>query len=485
MGLHAMRSSLRSTLLLAGGILLTLGVLIASETGNVRLSQGYRQVIQSQQAETAINELMAELVNAEAGQRGFLLTGKDEYLDPYNKAIPHIHALMAEIRDHYANDPEALKLFSETALQVSRKLTEMELTLIYGKRDLEVALDLVRTDFGKASMEAVRQGLDRLRQREIATVARSLEHAERDLALSRYGIALITAVNIILLVVLGMQHAKRLAVTERERDMAEEESQKLDRMVRERTRQLSDLAAHLQRVTEDEKTRLARELHDELGAILTATKMDLHWLRSRIHATEPAVSEKITRVMAHVDQGIQIKRRLIEDLRPTILLNLGLVEALSQLTEDVGTRNGWHTEVSLPDDMPKLTDDAAIALYRIVQESLTNASKYAHATTVSVALDVGDEGVRLRVRDNGRGFPADIERRRMVGHHGLLGMEQRAIALGGTLTIDSMPGGGVTIIVELPPNDAVLDRGAANEPSGMQALPRGITPGPGHGGATV
>ena len=474
-GLHAMRSSLRSTLLLAVGILLTLGVLIASETGNVRLSQGYRQVIQSQQAETAINELLAELVNAEAGQRGFLLTGKDEYLDPYNKAIPHIHALMAEIRDHYANDPDALKLFSETALQVSRKLTEMELTLIYGKRDLEVALDLVRTDFGKASMEAVRQGLDRLRQREIATVARSLEHAERDLALSRYGIALITAVNIILLVVLGMQHAKRLAVTELARDKAEEESQKLDRMVRERTRQLSDLAAHLQRVTEDEKTRLARELHDELGAILTATKMDLHWLRSRMQANEPAVSEKITRVMAHVDQGIQIKRRLIEDLRPTILLNLGLVEALSQLTEDVGVRNGWHTEVSLPDDMPKLTDDAAIALYRIVQESLTNASKYAHATSVSVALDVNeDEGVRLRVRDNGRGFPADIERRRMVGHHGLLGMEQRAIALGGTLTIDSMPGGGVTIIVELPPTDAVFERVDHTEHARPQtALPGG------------
>jgi signal transduction histidine kinase len=177
--------------------------------------------------------------------------------------------------------------------------------------------------------------------------------------------------------------------------------------------------------------------------------------------------------MAHVDQGIQIKRRLIEDLRPTILLNLGLAEALTQLTEDVGTRNGWHTEVSLPDEMPQLTDDAAIALYRIVQESLTNASKYAHATTVSVALDASEEGVRLRVRDNGRGFPADIERRRMVGHHGLLGMEQRAIALGGTLTIDSMPGGGVTIIVELPSNDAVLVHTGV---SGLQALPGGTAP---------
>jgi signal transduction histidine kinase len=312
-------------------------------------------------------------------------------------------------------------------------------------------------------------------------VARSLEHAERDLALSRYGIALITAVNIILLVVLGMQHAKRLAATEQERDKLEEESQKLDRMVRERTRQLSDLAAHLQRVTEDEKTRLARELHDELGAILTATKMDLHWLRTRLTANDPAVGEKITRVMSHVDQGIQIKRRLIEDLRPTILLNLGLTEALTQLTEDVGSRNQWHTEVSLPDDMPKLTDDAAIALFRIVQESLTNASKYAHATHVSVALDASEEGVRLRVRDNGRGFPADVERRRMVGHHGLLGMEQRAVALGGKLIIDSMPGGGVTIVVELPPTDAVFNR---DDDSASHGSP-GPVPASGRGGALV
>jgi signal transduction histidine kinase len=234
-------------------------------------------------------------------------------------------------------------------------------------------------------------------------------------------------------------------------------------------------------VTEDEKTRLARELHDELGAILTATKMDLHWLRTRLTANDPAVGEKITRVMSHVDQGIQIKRRLIEDLRPTILLNLGLTEALTQLTEDVGSRNQWHTEVSLPDDMPKLTDDAAIALFRIVQESLTNASKYAHATHVSVALDASEEGVRLRVRDNGRGFPADVERRRMVGHHGLLGMEQRAVALGGKLIIDSMPGGGVTIVVELPPTDAVFNR---DDDSASHGSP-GPVPASGRGGALV
>ncbi|WP_200899013.1 CHASE3 domain-containing protein, partial [Cupriavidus pauculus] len=93
---------LRNTLLLAGGIVLTLAVLIASETGNLRLRQGYTEAIRSQQLQSDLGELAAELVNAEAGQRGFLLTGKDSYLDPYYKALPHINELMARIRQHYA-----------------------------------------------------------------------------------------------------------------------------------------------------------------------------------------------------------------------------------------------------------------------------------------------------------------------------------------------------------------------------------------------
>lgn len=447
---------LRNTLLLAGGILLTLAVLIASETGNQRLREGYTQAVRSQQLQSDLGELVGELVNAEAGQRGFLLTGKDSYLDPYYKALPRINELMARIRQRYANDPEGLRQFGEASQFVTRKLNEMALTLVYGKRDVDVALDMIRTDFGKQTMESARRGLEHLQVRESGTVTRNLESAERDLQLSRYGIAVLTAVNILLLVTVGLGHQRRMTIADATRVELEEESARLDRKVRARTRQLSALAAHLQRVTEDEKTRLARELHDELGAILTAIKLDLHWVKMRIQATHPEARDKLTRVMQHADQAIQIKRRLIEDLRPTVLLNLGLREAVVQLVEDVGARNQWDTELDLPESLPRLCDSAAIALYRIVQESLTNASKYAHARRVSVILATTMHGLTLTVRDDGCGLPPDFDAGSSAGHHGLLGMEQRVLALGGTMHVDSSPGHGVTIRIEVPMSTTVL-----------------------------
>jgi signal transduction histidine kinase len=188
---------------------------------------------------------------------------------------------------------------------VTRKLNEMALTLVYGKRDFDVALDMVRTDFGKQTMENARRGLEHLQVRESGTVTHNLEAAEHDLQLSRYGIGLLTAINIVLMVTLGMGHARRMAMADATRAELEEESARLDRKVRARTRQLSALAAHLQRVTEDEKTRLARELHDELGAILTAIKLDLHWVRMRVQDTHPEARDKLTRVMQHADQAIR------------------------------------------------------------------------------------------------------------------------------------------------------------------------------------
>lgn len=447
---------LRNTLLIAGGIVLTLAVLIASETGNLRLREGYTQAVRSQQLQSDLGALVGELVNAEAGQRGFLLTGKESYLDPYYAALPRITQLMQQIRQHYADDPEGLRLFAETSQFVTRKVNEMALTLVYGKRDVDVALDLIRTDYGKQTMENARRGLEQLQARESGTVTHNLEAAEHDLQLSRYGIGLLTAINILLLVAVGLGHSRRMAMAEAARVQLEEESARLDRKVRARTRQLSALAAHLQRVTEDEKTRLARELHDELGAILTAIKLDLHWVRLRVQETHPEARDKITRVMLHVDQSIQIKRRLIEDLRPTVLLNLGLREAIVQTVEDVGTRNEWETTVDLPETVPQLRDSAAIALYRIVQESLNNASKYAEARHVAVSLACTPQALTLVVRDDGIGLPPDFDAGSTAGHHGLLGMEQRVTALGGTMHIDSAPGKGVTVRVVVPLTTTVL-----------------------------
>ncbi len=447
---------LRNTLLLAGGIVLTLAVLIASEAGNLRLRQSYTEVIRSQQIQTELGQLLGELVNAEAGQRGYLLTGNDSYLEPYRKALPRITELMGLIRQRYADDPEGLAQFAEASRLIGRKLSEMALTLVYGKRDMDVALDLVRTDFGKQTMEQTRRGLERLQAREAGTVAQKLEGAERDLQWSRYGIGLLTAISIMLLVAVGLAHSRRMASADAARIQLEVESAQLDRRVRARTRQLSALAAHLQRVTEDEKTRLASELHDELGAILTAVKLDLHWARLRVQDSHPPVRDKLTHVMMHVDQAIQIKRRLVEDLRPTVLLNFGLREAIVQLVDEAGARNQWHASADLPETMPPLSDAAAIALYRIVQESLTNASKYAQATQVSVALTCTADSLALSIRDDGRGLPPDFDSGSLAGHHGLLGMEQRVIALGGTMHVTSQAGRGVHVRVEVPLTASML-----------------------------
>lgn len=444
------------SLLLAGGIVLTLAVLIASETGNIRLRESYNSVINSQRAQTRITALMSEMVAAETAQRGYLLTGRENYLTPYYQSLPRISKLMNQISEHYADDPEGLRQFGEATRLIGTKLNEMALTLLYGKRDMAVALDLVRSDYGRQTMESARRQLDQLLAREAATVNHHLEGAEHDVQLSRYGIGLLTAINILLLVALGMGHSKRLKMAEAVRAQLEEESERLDRKVRARTRQLSALAGHLQRVTEDEKTRLARELHDELGAILTAIKLDLHWVRRRVQEPMPECADKLTRVMLHVDQGIQIKRRLIEDLRPTVLLNLGLREAISQLVEDVGTRNQWETDLRLPETLPPLRDDAAIALYRIVQESLNNASKYAQAKHVTVALDCSHDDLTLEVRDDGQGLPPGFEVGSVAGHHGMLGMEQRALALGGEMEVTSAPAEGVRVRVVVPLTRAVL-----------------------------
>jgi signal transduction histidine kinase len=460
------QSFLPHTLLLAGGILLTLAVLVASETGNIRLRESYNDVIRSQRVQTQLAALNGELVNAEAGQRGFLLTGKDSYLEPYYQALPRINELMARLRADYATDAEGLKLFGETSRQISSKLNEMALTLLYGKRDLMVALDLVRTDYGKQTMDNARRGLDQLQAREAKTVSHRLESAEHDVQLSRYGIGLLTAINIVLLVTVGLGHARRLTLSEAARSQAEEEGARLDRKVRARTRQLSALAGHLQRVTEDEKTRLARELHDELGAILTAIKLDLHWVRRRVQESHPEASDKLTRVMHHVDQGIQIKRRLIEDLRPTVLLNLGLRAALCQLVEDVAGRNHWESEISIPDDLPRLRDEAAIALYRIAQESLTNASKYSQATHIRLSLGCTSEQLTLTIHDDGKGLPPDFDAGSTAGHHGLLGMEQRVTALGGGMEIVSSPNTGVSIRVSVPLTASIL--APAEEPAEAQ-----------------
>jgi signal transduction histidine kinase len=175
--------------------------------------------------------------------------------------------------------------------------------------------------------------------------------------------------------------------------------------------------------------------------------MDIAWVRGRLGEEHAALHQKLARVIQHLDQGIVAKRRIVEGLRPSTLSTFGLATAARELTEQVAERAGWEVGMELPEIEPQLPEDVEIALFRVLQESLTNATKYAQATRVRVLLGCEPLHCRLEVEDNGRGFRAGEMR---SGAQGLFGMRQRTEARGGSLHVLSAPGSGTLIRALLP-----------------------------------
>lgn len=210
--------------------------------------------------------------------------------------------------------------------------------------------------------------------------------------------------------------------------------------------ELRRLAASVVEAREEERRRIARELHDELGQRLTALKMEISSLRSP--GPGGIERERITGMLEMVDSSVAALRRISADLRPLILDDLGLNAAIEWLARDAARRLGIEVTVHLGAEDPPLAQGADIALYRMVQEALTNVGRHASATEVHIELVQSDSELALTVRDNGSGFPD--RSLRQEGRYGLLGMRERALALGGRLDIDTPPGGGGRITVHLP-----------------------------------
>jgi signal transduction histidine kinase len=226
-------------------------------------------------------------------------------------------------------------------------------------------------------------------------------------------------------------------------DLAQERLLLADR-VRERTADLTEMTNHLVHAREDERARIARELHDELGGMLTAIKLDFARLR-RLPGLPEKAPERMQAIESRLNEGIALKRRIIEHLRPSSLDQLGLVPALEILCSDMTGVLGVPVRAEL---QPVSVDkNAELTLYRAAQEALTNIGKYAHCRQVQLSLGQQGNKVQLGVHDDGRGFdPAVVAH----GHHGLAGMRVRLESHGGRLVVESAPGRGTTVTAELP-----------------------------------
>jgi signal transduction histidine kinase len=269
-----------------------------------------------------------------------------------------------------------------------------------------------------------------------------------------------------LLIVVGVLARREILAREDKRASLLEERERLEREVGARTVELSELSNYLQTVREEEKSRLARDIHDELGGILVGAKMDVAWVAERFRNREPEVAQKLRRALVMLDEGVEMKRRIIEELRPTLLDNLGLASAIDWQVRQVCERAGLQCTMNLEESDVELPPEVTIALYRIVQEALTNIVKYAKARHVDVELVQNADGVSLVVQDDGVGLPTGADTNALS--HGISGMRQRVRALGGEFVIRGKPRAGTTIEVNIPlrgaaapPADVVADREGA------------------------
>lgn len=235
-------------------------------------------------------------------------------------------------------------------------------------------------------------------------------------------------------------------ISERMRLLQQQRQAEAD--LRESRDRLRELSSALQTIREEEKTRIARELHDELGQALTALKMDAAAIESELDHAQDALRKRTTDMKQLIDTTVGAVRRISADLRPVMLDNLGLVPTLEWLTRDFSNRTGIAVELDIPDENPGVAGDAATAIFRIVQEALTNVSRHSGADHVSVSMRRRGGIVVVRITDNGKGFTeADA---RKVRSFGMLGMRERAYVLGGDLDVKSTPGGGTQIEAIIP-----------------------------------
>lgn len=436
-------------------LMAALAVVAINEAGYQRSHAALEELDHTQKARASVTRLLQSMLDAETGLRGYLLSGEESYLEPYDSAITTVHANLDELRGLFLESAQDQGDFAQLAQQVTRKLSEMDLSLNLRRKGQEDAWKFVMsTDVGKQNMDAIRQHARALIERSTARVAHSQAEIGQSLLRSRLGIALVTVIGLLAFHLYLRQTRALQRATEREQEILEQERARLESLVRERTASLTELANHLQQVREDERGHLARELHDELGALLTAAKLDVARLKSRIGTPGPEAQERLRHLSETLNGVIALKRRIIEDLRPSSLSNLGLTAAIEILAREFSERAGIDVQTSL--ETVDLPDAAQLTVYRMVQESLTNIGKYASARKVLVTVHRHPSHVAVQIRDDGTGFDAAATGR---AGHGLAGMRQRVEAAGGRLSVQSRPGEGTVVSASLPMRPAVDDPG--------------------------
>jgi len=443
--LHRLLLALGSAL-----VLLLLGSSAWQATASLKALDDLRR--QAERVEH-LDSMLIQLIDAENAVRGFLLSGSRDHLEPYEKNLATADETLAAIRQDLGPTPANEASLRELSSLVAAKLSTLDQAVERG-----TAGDDARAK-GRRSTDRIRELLLGFKAAVAAEGEDSFERSQLHVERTRLVVGSLAVGALTLTAILFIALERQFQLREQLAGMLTSENQRLDALVQERTADLSDLASYLTNAREAEKARLARELHDELGALLTAAKMEANQVAGCLPGeARAACQERLSRLAELLDRVIALKRRIIDGLRPPFLEELGLVSTLRALGEDFAKDGGETVALELPADDLEVAPEAALALYRIAQEALTNARRHAHAKRVTLALRSAAGRLELEVADDGIGFRAGTGRGRQ---HGLAGMKHRVQMCAGDFRLFSQPGGGTRIVASIPSSSMAVHEGIA------------------------
>lgn len=396
---------------------------------------------------STIDALRSDLLVAESSQRGYWLSGNARLLATYHDASNRIVQRTRKLDDTAPASIGNTDIAAQFVMRLNERLQRMEaVDELLSKHGPPGTPEIVHDDRdGPDPMVEFQAAADRL----VSLVDTRTKDARAQLdqlqKTSRTALIICILLAWMTFMLYAQQRQRLHEFNLRRRAMLERRIHRWESVAQIRAEKLSQLATYLQRVTEDERARLARELHDELGALMTAAKFDVARLRSRLAPDNAAAISRLEHLSGLLNESIALGRRIIEGLRPSSLAHFGLASTLSALAHDWQRRTGVSLQVSL--DEIEIDADRQLTAYRLVQEALTNISRYASATAVSLTLKAFQRHVVITIVDNGIGFDTE---RVSASAHGLAGMRHRLEAVGGSLVIISRPGQGARLVGTIP-----------------------------------
>jgi signal transduction histidine kinase len=425
-----------------------LGPIIFAAAAQSRLASVDERVHNLHMRQQALSQFLALIAAAESSQRGFLLTGENSYLQLYVDGTGKVLPALDNVRTSFNSGHD-----SGGDIRVLKQLTEQELaamaeTIALRQQNAAAPLAPLRIDAGEEGMERIVNFVGGLLQNETREVLAATEQWRSQLELTRWITAIGALIDIGLVLLATRLTYDDMRRRGRQAGDLRDQKEELERQAALRTAELTALSTHLQGVSEQEKSALSRELHDELGGLLVAARMDVSWLQQRLPTSDQAIEQRFKRIHEYLSAGVDLKRRVVEELRPTLLDNMGLFAALRWQFKETCRRSGLRCSEQIPEAEMKFHPDAAIGVFRVAQEAMTNILKHAEASSADLTIEINENTLSLQISDDGKGFAAN--RLQTGTSHGLTAMRHRITALGGTWEIQSLSPAGTMVTALIP-----------------------------------